>query len=167
MVWEYTLNNCQSEFSNKSASQPYATHRDVMATAVPFLIEHKISGELLGLSGLLGIDRYDYLHGIVFDFKTLPSLGQAEDWHRLYPTGYVIVLESVYEIPIDLGGIVFVSFKNSKLVIKKDFFFVNDDLRSWWLEERDKKLDIVAQKKDPGIPNKCYEECIYWKECRD
>lgn len=165
IIWEHTLTNCKSEFSNKSAHQPYATRRDVMATAVPFLVEHRISGELLGLSGLLGVDCYDYLRSIVFDFKTMKNFDNLEDWHKLYPTGYALVLESIYEIPVDIGGIVFITFKNEKLVVKKELFFINDDLRSWWLEERDKKLEIVAQKKDPGIPNKCPEDCIYWKEC--
>lgn len=164
-VWNYTLNNCRSELSNRSAQQPYATSRDIMATAVPFLVEHKISGELLGLSGLLGIDCYDYMHSIVFDLKSMPSLKEQDEWHKLYPTGYAIVLESVYEVPVDIGCIVWVVFKNSRLVVRRELFFINDDLRSWWLEERDEKLEIVAQRKDPGIPNKCYDDCIYWDEC--
>jgi CRISPR-associated protein Csa1 len=59
-----------------------------------------------------------------------------------------------------------VSFINGRMSIKKEYFFISDELRSWWVEERDKKLEIVAQKKDPGIATKCPEDCIYWNECR-
>jgi CRISPR-associated protein Csa1 len=164
-VWDYTLSACKSRFATRSTRQPYASHHDIIATALPFLIEHKLSGELLGLSGLLGVDCYDYLHGIVFDLKTVSSLSKLDAWHKLYPTGYAIVLESVYEVPIDIGCIVFVSFKDEKLILKPELFLISDDLRSWWLEERDTKLELVAQRKDPGTPNNCYENCIYWDEC--
>lgn len=164
LVWDFTLNNCESALANKASEQPYASHRDSMATALPFLIEHKLDGKLVGLSGLLSIDCYDYLHSIVFDLKVSEK---QEEWHRLYPTGYAIVIESIYEIPVDVGCTVYATFKDGKLILKRDLFFINDDLRSWWLDERDQKLEIVAQRKDPGIPNKCYEDCIYWKECRD
>jgi CRISPR-associated protein Csa1 len=51
-------------------------------------------------------------------------------------------------------------------LVSKDLFFANNDLRSWWVEERDRKLEIIAQKKDPGMPNVCSENCIYRKSCR-
>ncbi|MEM3341835.1 MAG: type I-A CRISPR-associated protein Cas4/Csa1 [Thermoplasmata archaeon] len=165
-VWEHTLQNLKAEVSNRTVHQPYSSKRDIIATAVPFLVEHRLSGELLGLSGILGIDCFDYLRNIVFDLKIIDGNFKMESWHRLYPTGYALVLESLYEIPVEIGCIVYVWFKDNSLVSKKDIFFINDDLRSWWLEERDKKLEIVAQKKDPGVSPGCYEECIYYRECR-
>jgi CRISPR-associated protein Csa1 len=162
-AWRFTLANCRSHFLNRVSQQPYASKRDSIATALPFLIEHRVSGELLGLSGILSIDCYDYLRGIVFDLKVSDD---EREWYRLSPTGYAIVLESIYEIPVDVGCMVYVKFKADRLVVSRDLFFISDDLRSWWVEERDRKLEIVAQKKDPGIPNICYDECIYWSECR-
>jgi len=161
-AWQFTSVMCKSHFMDGVSRQPYASKRDVMATALPFLVEHRISGELLGLSGLLGIDCYDYLRNVVFDLKVAD---EARDWYRLYPTGYAIVLESVYEIPVDVGCTVYVSFRENKLTVSTDLFFISDDVRSWWIEERDKKLEIVAQKKDPGFPNTCYEDCMYRAEC--
>jgi len=161
-AWQFTSVMCESRFMDGVSRQPYASKRDVMATALPFLVEHRISGELLGLSGLLGIDCYDYLRNVVFDLKVAD---EAKDWFRLYPTGYAIVLESVYEIPVDVGCTVYVSFRENKLTVSTDLFFISDDMRSWWIEERDKKLETVAQKKDPGFPNTCYEDCMYRAEC--
>jgi CRISPR-associated protein Csa1 len=161
-AWRYTQVMCESHHMESVSRQPYASKRDVMATALPFLVEHRISGELLGLSGLLAIDCYDYLRNVVFDLKVSD---EEKDWYRLYPTGYALVLESVYEIPVDVGCIVYVKFRGDKLIVTSDLFFLSDDLRSWWIEERDKKLEIVAQKKDPGFPNVCYDGCIYRKGC--
>ncbi|MBC7127706.1 MAG: type I-A CRISPR-associated protein Cas4/Csa1 [Candidatus Methanosuratincola petrocarbonis] len=163
IVWDYVLKNCEIQYMNRSSEQPYATKRDLLATSVPFLVEHKISGELLGLSGLLSVDCYDYLRGIVFDLKVAH---EEKDWYRLAPTGYAIVLESVYEVPVDAGCVVYLWFQGDELRTSKDLFFINDDLRSWWLEERDNKISIVGEKRDPGISSKCYEDCIYWGVCR-
>ncbi|MEM4310896.1 MAG: type I-A CRISPR-associated protein Cas4/Csa1 [Nitrososphaerales archaeon] len=162
-LWDYVLIVCKTHYITHSAIQPYSSERDLYASSIPFLIEHKISGELLGLSGLLSIDCYDYLKCIMFDLKVDDK---QEDWHRLFPVGYAIVFESVHEVPVDVCCVIYVSFIRDKLVIKKDLFFANNELRSWWLEERDKKLQIIALRKDPGIPNQCPEDCIYYKFCR-
>lgn len=162
-VWEYVLEVCKAKYATHSASQPYASKRDLYASSIPFLIEHKISGELLGLSGLLSLDCYDYLRSIIFDLKVDDK---QEDWHRLFPVGYAMVFESVYEVPVDVCCVLYITFIKDKLVIKKDLFFANNDLRSWWLEERDKKLEIVALRKDPGLPNHCPDDCIYYRLCR-
>jgi CRISPR-associated protein Csa1 len=154
--------NCRSALLNKSAEQPYASQRDTLATAVPFLINHKISGALLGLSGILGVDCYDYLRSTIYDVKVA---NDRKDWYRLYPTGYALVVESIYEIPVDIGGVVHASFKYDKLIVERELFVINDDLRQWWIEERDSKLEIIAQKKDPGVPANCIESCIYRDEC--
>jgi len=163
MAWQLTQAACESRFLDASSRQPYASRRDVMATAVPFLVEHRISGELLGLSGLLRIDCFDYLRNIVFDIKVS---SEAPLWYRLYSTGYALVLESVYEIPVDVGCIVYVRFTKDNISVQRDLFFIGDDLRSWWIEERDEKLKMVAMKMDPGLPKKCSDDCIYVEACR-
>ncbi|MHA1300522.1 MAG: CRISPR-associated protein Cas4, partial [Candidatus Helarchaeota archaeon] len=52
-VWNYCYSFLQTKFLETATTQPYASHRDRLATSIPFLIEHRISGELLGLSGIL------------------------------------------------------------------------------------------------------------------
>ncbi len=161
-AFELTNASCLSRFSEAQSKQPYSSRRDIMATALPFLVEHRITGELLGLSGLLRIDCYDYLHGIVFDVKVS---AEKRDWYRLYATGYALVLESVYEVPLDIGCTVYVNYPRNHITVDRDLFFISDDLRSWWIEERDEKLKIVAQRNDPGFPNTCPEDCQYIREC--
>lgn len=162
LLWEYVLANAKAKKLSAQVEQPYASPEGIINTAIPFLIEHKISGELLGLSDILSVDCYDYLHGVIFDLK---SSAIIEDANRLYPTGYAFVFESVYEVPIDIGCVTYVHFKNDRMNLHRDFFVINDDLRSWWIEERDKKLQIVAEKREPKKAEKCPANCIYAAVC--
>jgi len=163
-VWEFTHKMCEAELAELSCSQPYATEQDLMSTAVPFLVEHKLSGELLGLSDVLSVDCFDYLKTIMFDLKVT---GTKDEWHRLYSLGYALVFESIHEVPVDVCCTVYLNVENSKISVQKDLFFANDELRQWWIEERDRKLEIVAERKDPGKPenSQCKEYCPYFNAC--
>jgi CRISPR-associated protein Csa1 len=163
-VWDFIVKMCEARLADVSSRQPYASEWDRVASAIPFLIEHKISGELLGLSGILSLDCYDYLRSIMFDLKVA---SEPEDWHRLSPVGYALVFESVHEVPVDICCIVYLNLMGERIVVKKDLFFAGDELRQWWIEERDRKLEIVAERKDPGKPDKtkCSEDCIYYESC--
>jgi len=163
-VWQFVQTVCDARLAEVSSRQPHASNLDLMASAVPFLIEHRISGELLGLSGVLSLDCFDFLRAIVFDLKVA---GKLEDWHRLYAVGYALVFESVHEVPVDICCTVYLSVDNGKINVQKDLFFASDELRQWWIEERDKKLEIVAEKKDPGRPERsqCKEYCMFFNAC--
>ena len=161
-LWDFCLSQAKAAYYEVRAAHPYASEQDVLATALPFLVEHKLSGTLLGLSGTLSVDCYDYLRHIIFDVKVG---GQRRDFYRLYPTGYALVFESLYEVPVDIGCSVLINFRNGKVVVDRDLFFINDDLRNWWVEERDLKLGIVAQKKDPGKAKECPPSCMFLEVC--
>lgn len=155
---------CDAQLAELSCSQPYANEMDLLGTAVPFLVEHKLSGELLGLSDILSVDCFDYLRTIMFDLKVTSV---KEDWHRLYSLGYALVFESIHEVPVDICCTVYLNVENGKISVQKDLFFANDELRQLWLEERDRKLEIVAERKDPGKPDQslCKEYCQYYNVC--
>jgi len=163
-VWEYIVKLCEARYADLAARQPYASEQDLIASTAPFLIEHKISGELLGLSGLLSLDCYDYLHCIMFDLKVE---AEPQEWHRLAPVGYALVFESVHEVPVDVCCIVYLNLVNGRVTVKKDLFFANDELRNWWIEERDRKLEITAEARDPGKPSQaeCNVNCMYYHAC--
>jgi len=163
-VWDFTRKMCDAQLAEFSCSQPYANEMDLLSTAVPFLVEHKLSGELLGLSDILSVDCFDYLRTIMFDLKVTSG---KEDWHRLYSLGYALVFESIHEVPVDICCTVYLNVENDRISVQKDLFFANDELRQWWLEERDKKMEIMARQKDPGKPEsaQCKEYCQYYKIC--
>ncbi len=164
MVWDYLAKVCEARYAEIKSQQPYASEQDLIASTVPFLIEHKISGELLGLSGLLSLDCYDYLHSIMFDLKVG---SEPQDWHRLAPVGYALVFESVHEVPVDICCVVYLNMVNGRIVVKRDLFFAGDELRNWWVDERERKFEIVAESRDPGMPEKsqCPEDCMYRHIC--
>ena len=164
MVWKHVLTNAESKFRDAMSSQPYSTEEDMIATSAPFLIEHKISGELIGCSGILSVDCYDYLHNIMFDVKTGIKKEEVNPY-KLYATGYALVFESIYEVPVDIGCTVFLNFKDDRLLVERDLFHISDDLRSWWIEERDKKLEMVYEEKDPGMAQ-CKRKCMHEAVCR-
>lgn len=163
-IWEFVRKMCEARLAEVSSRQPYASEIDLIASAVPFLVEHKISGELLGLSGILSLDCFDYLKAIMFDLKVA---SEPQEWHRLSPVGYALVFESVHEVPVDICCVVYLNIEDGKIFVRKDLFFASDELRQWWIEERDRKLEIVAEEKDPGKPERsqCKEDCIYFKVC--
>jgi len=163
-VWNYLVKQCEAKYAEAKVRQPYASDWSLMASTVPFLIEHKISGELLGLSGLLSLDCYDYMRNIMFDLKVQAA---PEPWHRLAPVGYALVFESVYEVPVDICCVVYLHIVGDRIVVKKDLFFASDELRNWWTEERDRKLEIVAERKDPGKPDRgsCLKDCTFYHVC--
>jgi len=162
-VWDYVSKMCEARYAEVSARQPYASEQDLIHSSVPFLIEHKMSGELLGLSGLLSLDCYDFLRCIMFDLKVSDS---SKDWDRLAPVGYALVFESLHETPVDVGCVIYLNLVEGRIMVKKDLFFLSDELRRWWIEERDSKLEIVSEKKDPQRPAKCDPECVYYSACR-
>lgn len=163
-VWEFLSKLCEAKLAEVSSRQPYASEYDVVASALSFLVEHKISGELLGLSEILSVDCYDYLRGIMFDLKVTSN---RKEWHRLSPIGYAMVFESVHEVPVDICCVVYLNVRNNSVGVKKDLFFASDELRQWWIEERDKKLEIVAEGRDPGKParSQCNESCMFFDVC--
>lgn len=163
-LWEFLSKLCEAKLAEVSSRQFRASEYDVVVSALPFLVEHKISGELLGLSGILSVDCYDYLRAIMFDLKVT---NKRQGWHRLSPVGYAMVFESVHEVPVDICCVVYVYVENNRVSVQRDLFFAGDELRQWWIEERDRKLEIVAEGKDPGKPSRsqCSESCMFFDVC--
>lgn len=159
-VWDYTMATCRSAYLKARAEQPYASEEDVISTSIPFLVEHRMDGSLLGCSGIISVDCYDYLRNIVFDVKVA-----AMPANKLYTTGYALVIESLYEIPVDIGCTVSITFRDGRMFISKDIHFIDANLRSWWVEERDRKAEIVYNQTDPGKPESCSPRCMFRNEC--
>ncbi|MEM2619601.1 MAG: type I-A CRISPR-associated protein Cas4/Csa1 [Candidatus Hadarchaeales archaeon] len=161
-LWDLTTSSAKASILEVQSTQPYADRQQVISIALPFLIEHKLDGRLLGLSGTLSLDCYDYLRHLVFDVKIG---GTPKDFYRIYPVGYALVFESLYEVPVDIGCSVHVGFRDGRVEVRRDLFFMGDDLRSWWVEERDKKLEIVANRRDPGKATQCPPNCPFQEVC--
>lgn len=143
------------------ARQPDIGPDALAGTVLPLVVEQRVDGGYLGLSAHLAIDAM-LIHGpMVLDLK----FGRREDFHRLGITGYALALESMFETPVDLGCVVYVGFRADSLVIDREFHFIDDELRTQFIDERDQKQRLVEEETDPGLPDKCYEHCPHLRFC--
>lgn len=141
--------------------QPHINADSLAATVIPLVCEHRLDGSFLGLSSLLSCDAAFQGGAVVFDLK----FGHKRDFHRLSATGYAMVMESLWEFPVDIGCTVYVDLRGPVPSVSRELFQINDELRQWFIDERDDKMRIVAEELDPGVPDNCYQYCGYRHIC--
>ncbi len=144
------------------AAQPHAEPDALAILAMPVHVEIKLDGRYLGMSGHLAADALAFPEMTVLDLK----FGPREPFHRLTTTGYALVLESLYEVPVDVGCVVYVRFVNGRVVVERDYHVIGDELRQTFVEERDDKMRSVSEELDPGLPDRCPGTCPYLPTCR-
>jgi len=162
LVFNYMLSIISSRLHETLARQPYIGEDSLAAQVIPFVLEQRLDGTFLGLSPNLSADAFVFSEPMIMDLK----FGNQESFHRLATTGYALVMEAVFEYPINVGCIVYGNFKNGRLNIVKDFHIINDELRQWFIEERDEKMRMIYDEIDPGKADKCYSSCPYYSHCR-
>ncbi len=160
-LFNYEYFRITSRIQDILSRQPYIGEDSLAAQAVPFVLEQNLDGSFLGLSSNLHADAYVFSEPMIVDLK----FGPRESFHRLTTTGYALVMEALYDYPINVGCIVYGEFKKGRLHIQKDFHIINDELRQWFIEERDDKMRIVYNEIDPGKANNCDERCPYFTFC--
>lgn len=140
--------------------QPYISEDSLVNLALPVVVEQKVNGSFLGMSSHLSLDAYTFTEPMILDLK----FGEKKPFHKLQTTAYALAMEAVYEFPINLGCIVYGKFKDDRLLIEKDIHIIDDELRQWFIEERDDKMRMVEEEIDPGIAE-CAEACPYFNRC--
>ena len=143
------------------AHQPYIQADALAMLALPVSVEVKLDGRFIGLSEHLAADAITVPDVAVLDLK----FGPKEPFHRLTTAGYALVLESLFERPVDVGCVVYARFMNGRVVIERDFHLIGDELRQMFVEERDEKARMVAEEMDPGLPAACPQTCPYLRTC--
>jgi CRISPR-associated protein Csa1 len=161
-IWNYEYNQMVSRIQDVLSRQPYINEDSLINLALPVIVEQKLDGSFLGLSKYLSSDAFTMSEPMVVDLK----FGKKQEFHRLTTTGYALVMESVFEFPVNVGCIVYGWFKNNRLIIEKDFHIIDDELREWFIEERDERMHMVFEGIDPGIAQECYDSCPYMEDCR-
>lgn len=141
--------------------QPYIEEDSLVASAIPVVVEQKLNGTFLGLSGMLSTDALTYAEPIVVDLK----FGPRRDFYRLATTGYALVLEALHDFPVNIGCIVYAQYKQGRWQIERDLHIIGDELRQRFIEERDDKMRLVYEEIDPGRDFDCRVECSFAGEC--
>ncbi|MDA8186718.1 MAG: type I-A CRISPR-associated protein Cas4/Csa1 [Dehalococcoidales bacterium] len=161
ILWDFEYHRIVVRVQEILARQPYIGPDALVALAVPVTVEQKLDGAFLGLSSHLSADAFIFSEPMLVDLK----FGERQDFDRMTTTGYALVMESLYEFPINLGCVVHVKFKDGRLLVDRDFHLIDDELRQWFIEARDEKMRIVSEEIDPGKPDECYAHCVYCPTC--
>jgi len=161
ILWEYEYHSIYNRMQHVLAVQPHIGPDALVALALPVTVEQKLNGTFLGLSPHLSVDAFVFSEPMVVDIK----FGKKQRFHHLSVTGYAMVMESLYEYPINVGCIVYPSFDGDRLTIERDFCFIDDELRQWFIEERDERMRMVHEEIDPGLAQLCPENCSLWRQC--
>ena len=156
--WEAT--RIEGKLAEVRAKYPFLNEESIVQIAFPVATELAIDGSLLGLSQYLRVDAAWMFGGIIFDVKT----GKAEEWHRLQVAGYSLAFESFFEMPIDIGCVVYVSAAPD-LRVSRDFFLITDDLRVKFLEKRDEIQMMLLRDEEPKRAEKCPKYCLFSEFC--
>ncbi|MEW6233451.1 MAG: type I-A CRISPR-associated protein Cas4/Csa1 [Chloroflexota bacterium] len=161
IIWQFERHRIIARVQEALARQPAIGPDALVALALPVTVEQKLDGSFLGLSSHLSADAFAFAEPMIVDIK----FGPRQPFHRLSTTGYALVMESIYEYPISLGCVVYPQFKDGHLVMDRDFHNIDDELRQWFIDERDDRMRMVEEELDPGLAQECYEECPYWQAC--
>ncbi len=157
--WQAT--RIESKVLEIKVKYPFINEESLVQLSFPMATEVIVDGSLLGLSRYLRADAAWMLGGMVFDIK----LGRKEEWHRLQVAGYALAFESVFERPVDIGCTVYVSKVGGGIRIERDFYIIDDYLRSTFLEKRDELQMILLREKEPDVADRCPSYCTFRSYC--
>lgn len=146
---EFRLREATSQF-------PRIQTDALVAHVLPVTLGQMLDGSFLGLSKRLSTDLLNIgdpcILNIIFN-------DEKRDFHPLTLAGYALVLEAVYEFPVDVGITVYASFHDGRLRIERQSTVLGDELRMEFIEVRDEKQRMVADELDPGPCEGCEQWC--------
>ena len=161
VLWQFEYHRVVARVQEVLAAQPYASSDSLVALALPVTVEQRLDGRFLGLSSHLAADAFALSEPMMMDIK----FGKPRNFHKLTVTGYALVMESIYEFPINVGCIVYPGFREGHIVLKRDFYMIGDEMRQWFIDERDELQRLVEEEIDPGLADTCPETCPYHYIC--
>ncbi|MFZ5631605.1 MAG: type I-A CRISPR-associated protein Cas4/Csa1 [Bacillota bacterium] len=161
IIARFEAGRIQSRLQDVLVKQPNIGVDSLVSLALPVVVEQRLDGSFLGLSPNLSSDAFTFSEPMILDLK----FGEPQKFHRLTTTGYALVMESLHEYPVNLGCLVYVDFRGDRMTIRKDIHIIDDELRQWFIEERDNKMRMLYEEIDPGMDN-CYPHCPYTLNCR-
>jgi CRISPR-associated protein Csa1 len=127
-----------------------------VAQVLPVTLGAMLAGAYLGLSRRLSTDLLNLgepcILNVVFE-------DHKRDFHPLTLAGYALVLEAVYEFPVDVGVTVYTTIEDDRLHIEREFTTLGDELRMEFIEIRDEKQRMAADELDPGPCEGCEAWC--------
>lgn len=162
-IINYLVISIENKLMEIRAKYRFLEADSLVSLVFPFTIELAIDGKFLGLSRQLRADASWIFGGLVYDVKT----GYRQYWHRIQVAGYALAIESFYERPVDIGGIIYITRSRDGFIrVEKDLFPITDSLRSKFLEYRDELQMMLLKNREPPLPDSCPRTCLLSQYCR-
>lgn len=161
ILWDFQARRIVTRVQEVLAHQPHIGMDSLVNLALPVIVEQRLNGTFLGLTPHLSADAFVWSEQMVVDIK----FGRKQPFHRLSTTGYALAIESIYEYPVNIGCVVYVSFQEGQVLIERDIHHIDDELRQWFIESRDERARLIEEEIDPGLPHTCPEVCPYYPVC--
>jgi CRISPR-associated protein Csa1 len=124
----------------------------LVAQVLPVTLGAMLDGAFLSLSRRLSTDLLNLGEPCILN-------DEKRDFHPLTLAGYALVLEAVYEFPVDVGVTVYATIEDDRLHIEREFTTLGDELRMEFVEIRDEKQRMVADELDPDPCEGCEAWC--------
>ncbi|MFW6237790.1 MAG: type I-A CRISPR-associated protein Cas4/Csa1 [Halanaerobiales bacterium] len=160
-LWNFEKQRVIYRIQEILSRQPYIETDALLFQALPVIVEHKLNGSFLGLSPHLSTDAINFSESIVVDIK----FGSQRDFHKLSVTGYALAMEAIHSFPVNIGCVVYPSFKGERILLDREFFIIGDEYRQKFIENRDERMRMIYQEDDPGKQKKCNQICPFFKKC--
>ncbi len=131
----------------------------IVRMVVPIDVEVMLDGSKIGLTNV----RVDAI--LYPDIPIEIKVGEGIK-PELALAGYALVMESIFRKPINFGIVVNVDIKNDLTISwKYRIVHIDDNLRLEFINERDRRLEILENKIDPGISSRCISSCPFYEYC--
>lgn len=162
-LWSMAALTFSAQLENTLSRSRYLSRETIVSLTAPETAEFPIDGTLIGLTPTIRIDSY-LPPGILVELKTRPYKPE----YQLTLAGYALAFESMYETPIDHGILLQINIdeKSKSIRFYPKIITLGDDIRTEFIERRDRYAEIVVNEEDPGMPDECSPACPYQYYCK-
>lgn len=155
LLREHVARRVMAAVGEALARHPRIEADSLVAAALPILVQRELDGSLLGLAKHLAVDM------LVAGEPTpiITRFGPRREADQLAVAGYALIIESLWECPVNIGCVAYVSLAKRQVVVERDFHVLGDELRQLFIEARDERTRIVEEEIDPGMCSDCHNGC--------
>jgi len=159
-LWDQATSTYSGALDKARTVSRYASLESIINSVIPISVEFMIDGSLIGLTRGIRID------GVLFPYIPIEiKTGPPNEWHRTALAGYALAMESQWETPIDFGVLIYVDPHGDDIYLHENIVPISDQLRLDFIHERDRRIKIIEDGIDPGMPDKCNTWCPYLFHC--
>lgn len=161
-LWKKAALIYSAEYEKAVSRSAHLSRETIASLVAPEQPEFAVDGTPVGLTPTLKLDSL-LPSGIIVEIKTRPY----RDEYLLALAGYALALESMFSTPTDFGVLAQVVINDTKRDIKiyEKVVPIGEELRSLFVQRRDRLQQAVAEHEDPGMPARCSPACPYLHVC--